>query len=450
MKINKLWGPMIVFGIIGGIAKICDTLFNVNGVGFIVNSDICSAVFVCSIVLVWLIGIIMLLADRKVEVQLTPPKSKATGFFGFISAVSILGSGIISLFSLGNSESPAGTIILIALGLLGGVVMLYEACISFTGHNGMTKFPLATLLLPAWACGRLISLFIQYSKVSIHATEMFDVISVTLLMLFLFYQAMFFAEIGPRTAVRRTTLYGVCYVMCGLITTIDILIKMFSPTPDTNGVDTLIVEPTLGRILLCVTDLSFVCYAVTFIVSNARNAKIDKFEEDDDVDDPEFLGAISEDRSGRNVQGPEDITPVKQKAAKRSSRAAKKKAGRYAAPKTPSYKEEDKNDVPEGIIRGPLRFEDEENDEAVTDSGDITEAAEAVEEVQEYDESTEADEETVTYAEDDAETETEIEVEEEVVFSDGTDSPSDSFDEDSQEDYDEIFRMLDELGGNDE
>ena len=28
MKINKLWIPMIIFGIIGGIAKLCDTIFN--------------------------------------------------------------------------------------------------------------------------------------------------------------------------------------------------------------------------------------------------------------------------------------------------------------------------------------------------------------------------------------------------------------------------------------
>ena len=175
MKINKLWIPMIIFGIIGGIAKLCDTIFNVNGVGFFVNSEICSAIFVISIVLVWLIGVILLIADRKVDIKLSPPKSKVTGLFGFIAAVSIMGTGIISLLSLGSSTFLAGSIILAILSLAGGGVLLYESCVSFTKHNGMVKFPLAGLLVTGWSCGRLINLFIDYSKVSIHATEMFDV-----------------------------------------------------------------------------------------------------------------------------------------------------------------------------------------------------------------------------------------------------------------------------------
>ena len=431
MKINKLWIPMILFGIIGGAAKICDTMFNVNGVGFIVNSDICSAAFIASIVLVWLIGVIMLLADRKVEVELTPPKSKATGFFGFISAVSILGSGIISLFSLGNTDLAAGTIIIIILGILGGLVMLYESCVSFTGHNGMTKMPLATLFLPAWACGRLISLFIQYSKVSIHATEMFDVISVTFLMLFLFYQAMLFAEIGPRTAVRRSALYGICYVMCGLITTVDILIKMFSPTPETGGIDVFVVEPTLGRILICVTDLAFVFYAASFVISNARNAVLDRFDEDDEYDDPEFLGAISEDHS----------KPAPQEPVKKKSKAKK--------PEKPAAK-------PKPVIR----FEDKDEDEDEYGQKDTKSfGGLKIEEEYEYDKP----EDTVISEEKPAEYEadipeenvqTELEDEntaEENPVSVNTPKESDVYMfEDSQEDYDEIFRMLDEMGSNDE
>lgn len=438
MKINKLWIPMIIFGIIGGVAKICDTVFNVNSVGFILNSDICSAVFVASIVLVWLIGVIMLLADRKVEVSLTPPKSKATGFFGFIAAVSIMGSGIISLLSLGQSESVAGTLIYVFLGIIGGAVMLYESCISFTGHNGMTKFPLATLFLPAWACGRLITLFIQYSKVSIHATEMFDVISVTLLMLFLFYQAMLFAEIGPRTAVRRSTLYGICYVMCGLITTIDIMIKMFSPTPDTGGIDTLVVEPTFGRILVCVTDIAFAAYAVCFIASNARNADIDKFDEDDEYDDPEFLGAISEDRSEKAPEKP---------AKKRTSTPKSKVSSKPSKSLKISDDDEDyddrsdkklfKDETPD-VFRGSLSFEEPE---AETDNDVDEQKLSDVSETPEEDYDSDLDEPEYVA----------LEPKEDVVFNTAENVQEEDYaDDDSGEDYDELFRMLDELGSNDE
>ena len=317
MKINKLWIPMIIFGIIGGIAKLCDTVFNVKGIGFFVDSGVCAAIFVVSIIVVWLIGIMLLIADMRVEVELTPPKSRITGFFGFVSAVSLLGTGILSLFSLGSSESMAGSIIMCLLSLAGGAILLYESCISFTGHNGMIRFPLAGLLLPAWACGRLITLFIEYSKVSIHATEMFDVISVTFLMLFLFYQAMLFAEIGPRASVRRTTLYGICYIMCGLITTIDIMIKMFSPTPDASGIDTLVIEPTIGRIMTCIGDLSFVAYTAAFVISNAKNAVIERLDgEDDDEDDPEFLGSISSERPAKKDETPKETGSKKKNSGK--------------------------------------------------------------------------------------------------------------------------------------
>ena len=315
MKINKLWIPMIIFGIIGGIAKLCDTIFNVNGVGFFVNSEICSAIFVISIVLVWLIGVILLIADRKVDIKLSPPKSKVTGLFGFIAAVSIMGTGIISLLSLGSSTFLAGSIILAILSLAGGGVLLYESCVSFTKHNGMVKFPLAGLLVTGWSCGRLINLFIDYSKVSIHATEMFDVISVTFLTVFLFYQAMFFAEVGTRSAVRRSTLYGICYVMCGLITTTDLLIKMFSPNPQTGNIDTLILEPTIGRILMCVADLAFVAYAASFVISNSLHAKYERPDRiSDDDDDSEFLSAISTERKPKSVEQPKKGGDRKMKA----------------------------------------------------------------------------------------------------------------------------------------
>ena len=317
MKINKLWIPMIIFGIIGGIAKLCDTVFNVKGIGFFVDSGVCAAIFVVSIIVVWLIGIMLLIADRRVEVELTPPKSRITGFFGFVSAVSLLGTGILSLFSLGSSESMAGSIIMCLLSLAGGAILLYESCISFTGHNGMIRFPLAGLLLPAWACGRLITLFIEYSKVSIHATEMFDVISVTFLMLFLFYQAMLFVVFVPRASVRRTTLYGICYIMCGLITTIDIMIKMFSPTPDASGIDTLVIEPTIGRIMTCIGDLSFVAYTAAFVISNAKNAVIERLDgEDDDEDDPEFLGSISSERPAKKDETPKGTGSKKKNSGK--------------------------------------------------------------------------------------------------------------------------------------
>ncbi len=472
MKINKLWIPMIIFGIIGGIAKLCDTVFNVKGIGFFVDSGVCAAIFVVSIIVVWLIGIMLLIADRRVEVELTPPKSRITGFFGFVSAVSLLGTGILSLFSLGSSESMAGSIIMCLLSLAGGAILLYESCISFTGHNGMIRFPLAGLLLPAWACGRLITLFIEYSKVSIHATEMFDVISVTFLMLFLFYQAMLFAEIGPRASVRRTTLYGICYIMCGLITTIDIMIKMFSPTPDASGIDTLVIEPTIGRIMTCIGDLSFVAYTAAFVISNAKNAVIERLDgEDDDEDDPEFLGSISSERPAKKDETPKGTGSKKKNSGKvkssgmirtveddDASDSDKTEDFVLKFDKTDSLDfsnlnkaiSESTGEQDEIIEPSPMTFESimdskpapmtfesiSENESASITIKNI--AAEYSEEIEQ--EPQEEEFEVPSYTDQKAE-------KEEYVDDSFTDFDDEDIfaDENSQNDYDEIFRMLDEM-----
>lgn len=484
MKINKLWIPMVIFGIIGGAAKLCDTIFNINGIGFFVNSEICSAIFVISIVLVWLIGVILLIADHKVDVELTPPKSKVTGFFGFISAVSMLGTGVLSIFSLGSSDFFMLSLIFCLMSLAGGGIMLYESCISFTGHNGMNKIPLAGLLVPAWACLRLISLFFEYSKVSIHATEMFDVISVAFLVLFLFYQAMFFAEIGPRAAVRRSTLYGICYIMCGLITTVDIMVKMFSPTPDTAGIDTLVVEPTIGRIVNCVGDLSFVLYAASFIISNARNAVIERFEPDEyEDDDPEFLGQISSEKAPKKKPDSQKTSSKKKGGAESNDKGDTPKNVRSVSYSGPKLKFEDDDsidfsnlhkamkdinsesesklkddDEPSGI--GLLKFDDNaadsddmvsapaqdnelemlsfENDNNFKPAPMTFESVSSVLEPKESEpEPQEEEVETPSYTENYEINQSSFEEDEE---------DDDIFaDENDQEDYDEIFRLLDEM-----
>ena len=38
MKLKKLWIPALLLLLIGGIIKVCDTMFNVNGTGFVLSS----------------------------------------------------------------------------------------------------------------------------------------------------------------------------------------------------------------------------------------------------------------------------------------------------------------------------------------------------------------------------------------------------------------------------
>ena len=261
MKLKFLWLPMVILTLIGGAAKICDTLFNLNGDGFFLNSTVCNFIFIISLALLLILGFVLSIADRKKNFTATPVKDTLCGIFGFIASVSLIGGGVISTLSLGTSSSLAGDLIVCILTLFGGAVLLFESCISFTGHNSMAKMPVLTLAVPLWCCARFITLFVSYSKVSVHATEMFDIIFVALLLMFLFYQSMFFAQINVSTAVRKTIVYGMPFLMGALVVTIDIIIKMTMPQTVSN-VDTYIVEPTITRIISCVGDLALCGYAV--------------------------------------------------------------------------------------------------------------------------------------------------------------------------------------------
>ena len=272
MKTKHLWLPMIILTLIGGSAKICDTLFNLNGSGFFLNSTACNFIFIISVAVIFILGFILNFFDRKKNFETPPVKDTICGIFGFIASVSLIGGGIISMLNLGKSTSLAGDLILCIITLIGGIVMLFESCISFTGQNSMAKMPLLSLLVPLWCCGRFISLFMSYTKVSVHATEMFDIIFVALLLMFLFYQSMFLAQINTSTAVKRLTVYGITFVMCALVVTVDVIIKMTIPA-DSSNVDTYIVEPTVTKIISCIGDLAFCGYAIFFIKDIMQGVK---------------------------------------------------------------------------------------------------------------------------------------------------------------------------------
>ena len=286
MKLKKFWIPTLLLGIIGGSAKLCDTLLNNGEKKFFLSSEICNYVFIGTIVLLLLIGYIMLIASRKEQARVQIEKNIPAGLFGFLASVAVLGSGVIAMLSLGAQTNRTENLITCILGICGGVVMLYESCISITGHNGLTKAPILSLALPIWACGKLIVLFIDYSKVSIHSTEMYDVVSTSFLCMFLYYQAMLFAEINTAKAFRRSVVYGCCFIMCGLVTTTDIIIKMFFPVKAANAnIDVLTVEPTLARLLICAADAAFCFYAIFLLAGIAKKAVVTENDNDDDDED---------------------------------------------------------------------------------------------------------------------------------------------------------------------
>lgn len=492
MKISKLWIPAIIIGIIGGGAKLCDTLFNYTGKGFFMDSSTCNMIFVLSLIAVLLVGIRMLFADRKIEIDITPEKNVPAAFFGFIASVAIVGSGVISVLSIGSSDNQFGSFISFVLSMLGGVVMLYESCICFTGQNGMKRIPYFTLALPAWACSRLIGLFIEYSRVSLNATEMFDVISVAFLALFAFYQSEFFAELNSRKCVGKTIFYGCMFVLSALITTADIILKMFVPVGDSGNVDVFVVTPTLSRILTCTMDIALCGFVIFFIISITKKISAMRNDEEDEdssiLTDDEFFGHLAtgekddEQKEDEELGEPvsfsgttltlEDTLTMDRKEIDKAAIAAAEKDMESASGEAVALEAENiQEQSHEAQISGEegnrpdKEFEPvfEVNTDVVLepDNDDISEQTESEITVTEEPQITEeaVSEQNIEEAEKNA-VNTEIneddisEQNEKIEYSvaDDIDSNEETnvfADENGDVDYDEVFRLLDEMSGND-
>lgn len=301
MKLKKLLIPAVILFLIGGTVKICDTLFNVNGDGFILSSQACNLTLAASFLLLYIIAFALSVADRKKTFLAVPTKSVPCGIFGFIASVALIGSGVVRLIAGGGNLAES------IMAIIAGFLLLYEACISLTGSNGMKKMPVAALILPVWCCVRFVGLFIDYSQKSLKATELFDIVAIGFLIMFLFYQSMFLAGINNRLAVRKTVVYGSVYIMLGLIVNCDLIIKMLIGKQPIPNVDSQIVEPSVLNIITIAGDIALCCYAFFLIRSMLKNADEHLTMPDEELNDDIIVNEdavlkVEEEVSAMNAQ----------------------------------------------------------------------------------------------------------------------------------------------------
>lgn len=333
MTLKKLLIPSIILTFIGLTFKIGDTVFNLNGNGFFLGSDVCNIIVGCAFVLLFVIGFVMSVSDRKKEFVSEPSKNVACGVSGFLASVMIIGVGVVQLLAW-NGVNIVENILAIAAGF----VLLYESCISFTGSNGMKKIPVVALIVPIWSCMRFVSLFVDYTTKSLKAVELFDIIEVAFLMLFFYYQSMYFAGVNNKLSVRRAPVYGSVFIMTGLIVVADLFIKMFTGPQTVTNVDTQIVQPTITNILTLVGDFFLCVYAFLLIrdmLSGAEKSIASGAagtEEDTDGDESEEL-PVKAPAKPFKVTIPDDVISPESKSETDAEDSPEENTGSDAEPK---------------------------------------------------------------------------------------------------------------------
>ena len=247
MKLKKLLIPAVLLFLVGGAAKICDTVFNTLGEGFFLSSQACNLTLAAAFLVLYVLAFALSIADRKKSFKTVPTKSMICGVFGFIASVALIGGSVVRILS-GGTDNLVESI----TGIIAGFLLLYESCISFTGMNGMRKMPVAALILPVWGCIRFIMLFVDYTQKSLKATELFDIVAIGFMVMFLFYQSMFFAGINNRLAVRKAVVYGSVFIMLGIL-----LEEVYRRIREKCGIKEKMVTWRLFRILRTFVVISF-------------------------------------------------------------------------------------------------------------------------------------------------------------------------------------------------
>lgn len=291
MNLRKVWIPALLLTLMGGTVKLCDTIFTVQGNTFFLNSFTSNCFFAVCLILIYIISLGMSISDRNKRFRAKVKKNYLCGCAGFVASVMIIASGIISQLT-----QTSGVSIQCIMAIAAGGILLYESCISFTGHNGMKKVPILGLIMPVWCTLRFINLYGQNNQKSLTTMEWFDVIYTAALILFLFYHSMLLAGVNHSQAVRRTTVYGTCFISAATVAFIDMFIMMGNQ-PVRDNVDKLIVEPTLVNLLTYIGDLALCIYAALFIRDILKSAESTLIEDEEDESDaiPAVEGAAAKE-----------------------------------------------------------------------------------------------------------------------------------------------------------
>lgn len=262
MKVKYTGIPLIILLLIGGGLKLCQTIFAARSTDFFLSADMTTLCVACCIGLMLAIAVILAMCDHKKPVANRVTKNIPAAIFGFVATIAILGTSALKVIALvtTGSDSLFGDVLSIFISLFGGIILLYENCILFTGINKMKNTQLLALCVPLWFCSRLVTMYAEYSKLAIRQTEIFDIIAVALMAIFFFHQSVYFAELPEKRSPVKLFVFGTPMVLCTLISTADMITKNIIGN---SWTDNLIVQ--------YVGDIAIALYAVCLMYGALKN-----------------------------------------------------------------------------------------------------------------------------------------------------------------------------------
>lgn len=273
MKIKHLWFPLIISSVLCVGLKISQSIITASGGEFFMDQTACSVTIFALLIASLMISVAISLLDRETPKTCDIGKNKIAGISGMAAAVFLACSGIMNIMSPKTEDGIGFFDVITLIGVIfGSVVLFIEAYSSFRGKNMIASKPLLALALPIMFALRLYQLFFVYSTISLQSSEMFDLVSLAVGTILVFYQAVLYSGIKDKSCIKPVFIWAVPYVAVTLTYTLDSLTYSIF-----NGNFSLSAAFTpIGDLLLCVYFIALLVELTKF-----RDKFYAEFEDDE-------------------------------------------------------------------------------------------------------------------------------------------------------------------------
>lgn len=219
-----------------------------------VSHIIFAVIFLFIAILIFMSFISKDVPDR-VEIE----KNKLLAFLVLINSCLILFSGIQYLIMLfgGTDVNYIKYFILFLASVLASIAMFGMACSFYDGFDRFKKMPAYILLPVVWATVRVVVLFIDNTSVACSYVEMFDLLSESLITLFLFIQAKSFEDIKGNNLGKKLFAYGLPAIVFSIAFNVPVLCQKIVRIPDNVS----------GYTIDNLIDISIAIYIAVFLIS---------------------------------------------------------------------------------------------------------------------------------------------------------------------------------------
>lgn len=263
MKIKYNWITLIITAALSLSLGIWRAVVTNNGGEFFLDRSMYCVVIFGLIIISLVVGAVLTVLDRETPQNYEIGKNFFAGFLGLLVSICFITNGILSFMSVSSLSENTNVVFYVLTALLelaAGGVFLAESVSSLVGKNLLKERPMLTAIVPIMFAFRLINLFLDYSKISVQSSEMFDIVAVALAALFMYYHAVMFAGL-KKSCVKSLFFFGAPMLCAAFVNGSDVVISAV-----------LAGEFSISDMIMTVSDMLLCLYAIALLVEITRKA----------------------------------------------------------------------------------------------------------------------------------------------------------------------------------